>query len=107
MCGKNGKINFHHVIPKKFHPKENTLIPLCKDCHMAIHHSKILPSFNYEDTIYTGNSKNIPYIIMYIKLKKMERINKNLNTSNSFLVREINRIRKETKNGQKPASGKV
>ena len=36
-CGKKQDITKHHILNKAWKPKNNLMIPLCKQCHQLIH----------------------------------------------------------------------
>ena len=39
MCDTVNNITRHHVIPKRFKPVKNIIIPLCKLCHRSLERS--------------------------------------------------------------------
>ncbi len=39
ICGSTKKVTKHHVIPKRFKPLKNALMPLCYNCHQSLERS--------------------------------------------------------------------
>lgn len=76
VCGSSKKITKHHALLKCWNPIKNITIPVCAECHKEIH----TPKYNF----------NAPFMVT-----RNKNINNNLKKSNTLLLSEVNRLRKE------------
>ncbi len=68
MCGTDRGLTNHHVINRSMHPKHNTCIYLCRNCH-KLFHTKQPPHLKMAWAFVKDNKITVKYINKDIPIK--------------------------------------
>ena len=47
VCGTDKNTTAHHAIPQHLKPKQNILIPICRNCHDKVHYDDVTGMYSY------------------------------------------------------------